>query len=192
MAKDFSKTGIIKSKDGKGLLWKLPVGTETSLDPAVPLPATAECIGTISEGGTTLSENTDSGDGILDSDGDTVRQGSSSSSKTLTFTLWEIDRKSAMEMIYNPADITAEADGTITGYDESGRTPVNCKLIMEFETDNDRIGRRTYHVMSFASRGEEVINYQGLAGREVTYNIMRDSETGTFFQTRVADRVAGE
>lgn len=115
-AKDFTRTGIIKSKDGKGLLWKLPVGTASSLDPAVPLPETAVCIGTISDGGVALNENTDSGDGILDSDGDTVRQGSSSSAKTLTFTLWEIDTKAAMEMIYNPLDITAGADGKITGY----------------------------------------------------------------------------
>ena len=190
MAKNNDRAAIITSKDGMGLLWRVPLGTATSLDPAVALPATAECIGLISDAGVVLGENADGGDTIVDSDGDVVRQTTGSVSRTVTFTIWEIDTKAGLSMVYNEDDITADADGKVTGYDDSGRNPAPMKLIMEFQTDTNRIGRRTYHRVSFQSRGEETINYQGLAGREVTYTIERDPDTGDFSSTRVADRAA--
>lgn len=191
MAKNMNRTAIITSKDGLGLLWKVPVGTTTSLDPSVALPASAVCIGTISDGGVTLGEDTDGGTPIRDSDGDTVRAGVGSVTRSVTFTVWETETKAALEMVFHPDDITADADGFVTGYDESGRTPESVKLIMEFQTDNDSIGRRTYHKVTFQSRGEEVINYEGIAGREVVYTVERDAVSGKFYQTRVAKRAAG-
>jgi hypothetical protein len=188
MAKDFNKAAIITSKDGLGLLYTLPVGTTSSPEPTVALPAGSGSVGTISDGGTTVSESADGGTTITDSDGDAVRVTAGSVTRSINFTIWELDNPVALGLIFHPDDIEVDEDGTITGYNDSGRTPPARKLIMEFQTDTDRIGRRTFHNVTFQSRGDEVINSQGIAGREVTYTINRDTETGTYSQTRLADR----
>lgn len=189
--KKTNETAIYTSKGRKGLLYAVDEDVETSLDPADPLPVSAEALGFIADGGVTLGEESSGGDTITDSDGDTIRQTAGSTTRTLTFTLLQSRTKAAMSRVFHKDDIKADAQGKVTGIDDTGRNPTNTKLIMEFETDTGQIGRRTYHSTSFQKRGEEVINSQNIVSREVVYNINRDPKSGTFYQTRIADIVSG-
>jgi len=188
MTKNFNRMAVVKSKNGDGLLWAVPVGTVTSLDPSVDLPASAVCVGTISDSGVVHSEDTDTGNPTVDSDGDNARTTAGTSTRTLTFTPWEVDTKAAMSLVFNAADIQADADGKVTGIDDTGRSPNNVKLIMEFETDTNRIGRWTFHECVFQSRGDWTTNYDQPAGSEIVYTVVKSGGL-PYSQKRVADRV---
>lgn len=189
MAKNFNDVYIIKSKDGNGLLKVAPVGTPSDLSPLEELPETFASVGTISGEGLSISQENDGGESITDSDGDTVKNTAGTTSRSLTFTIWETGNPTAMGLVYHPEDIQTE-DGVVVGYDESDRTPPPVKMVVEFETDTNKIGRRTYYNAVFQSRGEETINADGVNGRTVTYNLLKDNTTLKYSGTRVITRPA--
>lgn len=189
MAKDFNKVAIVKSKDGNGLIFVEDVNVETELSPEEPLPVTSLGAGTFSSEGVSITEESDGGDSIVDSDGDIVKSTPGTTTRTISFTVWETTNPTAMSLIYHKDDLIVDGDDVV-GYDQTSRTPGNVKLIMEFETDTGKIGRRTFFNCAFKSRGEEVINVDGPNGIQVTYDILKDPSSNRYVATRIMERPA--
>lgn len=166
---------------GKGLaggyFFVAPKGAKIPTDIKTALAPEFANIGFVSEDGIAFATETDTDD-IVDMNGDVMDTAKTSHTETMTATFAEV-KKDTMGLVYGSGNVT----------DENGIMTVHVKAddaeelvgVLELVLKNGRRWRRVVHSMKVKEMGDLTVASSELMGREVTFSVMRDPESGDFY-----------
>lgn len=166
---------------GKGLaggyFFVAPKGTKLPTDIKTPLDQKFANIGFVSEDGIAFATETDTED-LVDMNGDVMDTAKTSHTETMTATFAEV-KKDTMGLIYGSGNVTDE-NGVMTVHVKSDDAE-ELVGVLELVLKNGRRWRRVVHLMKVKELGDLTVASSELMGREVTFSVMRDPESGDFY-----------
>lgn len=183
MAMNADNVSIKRPASADGVLFWAPANTEVSADPTVELPETFKSAGYIEQSGFTFSDGQEAGDGVPAFGGDIVVAGTTTSNRTVTFSILETENIDAMALAYGEEDLSQGATGLVLT--DTGALPSSKTLVFEFGLKGNKIQRVVYRNAEFSTRGDRTIDNENPDSIEVTYAIRRDNK-GAFGTSHVA------
>lgn len=174
MTINLNQAGYYKARQAAvGILWAAEsseFNIEDITDATTALPAYFWDCGSVSQEGVTISENTTDGEPAYDFAGNIVEVSESTSAPSISFTPLQTFAEDTLKIIYSDDAITVDSDtGLVTI--KGTAAPTNKTLVLDLALKNNNV-RFVWPETAFASRGDQSITPEDLAGQQITYNVL--------------------
>ena len=165
-----------KFKTG-GYFFVAPHGTALPTDNTTALNAAFMNMGFLGDDGLVFSNDSSTNTGY-DANGDSIATSAGEVTKTMSTTFREI-KADTMKVVYGDGNVTDSA-GTLTVKDQ-GPNDGLYSAVVEILLADGRKDRKVIPMCSPNQLGEETIVYSELVGKPVTWSVLKDATTGSYY-----------